>query len=81
MCDDAFVSTPSPMPTEEDRKRAYAVRFKARIMKVIRDAGFTEMNAEEAANAEWEGIEDVVDLTGNPEADADESMSYWDDDG
>lgn len=64
-------------------------RFKSRIVErlTVEDTKWTREEAIAAAQAEWEGLSGSVGedahwaLDENPEDSADESLSYWDDDG
>ena len=62
---------------------AWAARFKLRIIErlMIEQSPWTRQQAIDAANAEYNGLDEPIDLTDDPVAAADESMSYWDDDG
>lgn len=76
----------APMPTKAEEWEA---RFKLRIISLLTVEGsqWTREQAMVAAQAEWEGIgQDVGEnamwsLDESPEDSADESMSYWEDDG
>lgn len=89
MCelDEIDVIGPSaPMPTKAEEWEA---RFKLRIISrlVVEGSPWTPEEASAAAQCEWEGISQDVgqnamwSLDESPEDSADESMSYWEDDG
>jgi hypothetical protein len=54
--------------------------FIAHIVRRLTDAGWDEGHALDAAVNEFEGLEDV-DTSTDPAGEADESLSYWSDDG
>ena len=76
---DVIGGTPAPMPTEGDRAAAYERLYKNRIELTMVRWGFSPHEAALNAQAEWDGAE-ITDFSDDPEAAADESMSYWDDD-
>lgn len=65
--------TPSPMPTEADRKAAWKRLYVAKFVAVGLDAETAESWFEEM---DWEEIKDQF-----PEDVADAEMEYWTDDG
>jgi hypothetical protein len=68
----------APMPTAQE---AYEAKFRLRIIKHLSwppgPGTWTVEEATDAANNELENLA-VEDRTDDPEADADECMSYWD---
>ena len=73
-------------PAEHQAMEAeYARRFKAQIVSRLtaNGEGWSADAAMAAAESEWEAFaeSDGSNLNGNPENDADEAMTYWDDDG
>jgi hypothetical protein len=69
----------APMPTAEE---AWKARFMNRIIERLSDRyqleGWSREQAITAAEAEYNGLDEPIDLTDDPVASADESMSYWD---
>lgn len=64
------------MPTPEE---AWKAQFMLRIIDLLTDdgSGWTRQQAIDAAAAEYNGLDEPIDLTEDPAASADESMSYW----
>lgn len=67
----------APMPTEAE---AWMARFKLRIIErlMVEKSPWTRQQAIDAADAEYNGLDEPIDLADDPVASADESMSYWD---
>ncbi len=68
----------APMPTAEE---AWKARFMNRIIERLsfQLEGWSPEQAITVAEAEYNGLDEPIDLTDDPVASADESMSYWDD--
>ena len=65
----------APMPTDAE---AWKARFMNRIIGVVLSEGWPESMGRRAAETEYNGLDEPVDLSSDPEAEADDSMSYWD---
>lgn len=73
----------APMPTEAE---AWKARFMLRIIERLTgqcddpaaDHYWSRDQAVAAAEAEYNGMDEPIDLTDDPVASANESLSYWD---